>query len=235
MDDSSAARIISNIDRTRAEITKAMAECGRDVEPGRPGVLLIAVSKTVGIEEVEVAISCGIRDFGENRAQELKVKSTAHPDVNWHFIGRIQTNKIKDIVGRACLIHSVSSTRVLDGIEGRASRLGIVQPVLLEVNVSGEKSKDGFTASELPGVLEHASGLPHVRVRGLMTMAPQGDPLLARSVFRSLRKIRDMHGAHASVYDNVDLIELSMGMTQDFEEGIREGATMVRLGHSVFA
>ena len=235
LDEEARGRIVSNIGETRARIDAALEESGRKGDPSDPGVLMLAVSKTVGVDEVAVAIECGVRDFGENRAQELKVKSEAHPDVNWHFIGRIQTNKIKDIVGRACLIHSVASIKVLDCIEDRAAREGIVQKVLLEVNVSGEETKDGFVPDELPAVLEHASGLSHVEVRGLMTMAPQGDPDVARGVFRRLREIRDELKVGSVISANVVLQELSMGMTQDFEQGIAEGATIVRLGHSIFA
>lgn len=227
-------RIIGNIEATRRRIAEVMEASGRSADPSDPGVLMLAVSKTVGIDEVGVAIECGVGDFGENRAQELKVKSEAYPDANWHFIGRIQTNKIRDIVGRACLIHSVASIRVLDGIDERAARMGIIQRVLLEVNVSGEQSKDGFTPEELPGVLEHACNLEHVEVRGLMTMAPQGDPIVARDVFRRLRGIRDELRVGSGKTANVFMQELSMGMTQDFEQGIAEGATIVRLGHSIF-
>lgn len=224
-------KISSNIEYARAEIAAAL-ENGIDPDAD---VLLMAVSKTVGLDEVAEAIAAGIHDFGENRAAELKRKQEAYPEENWHFIGRIQTNKLKDIVGRSRLIHSVSSTHALDAIEKQAAKLDIVQEVLLEVNVSGEESKDGFTADELGGALEHASTLAHVSVRGLMTMAPFGDTGIARQVFEGLRSIRDAHAASVKVCDNITLNELSMGMTQDYREAVQEGATIVRLGRSIFA
>ncbi len=227
--------IAANIERTRQEIAKAMHECKRDADPNDNAPLLIAVSKTVGIEEVSQAIECGIHDFGENRAQELVCKHAAYPDENWHFIGRIQTNKIKDIVGVACLIHSVASTRVLEKINDRASSLDIVQDILLEVNVSGEESKDGFKPKELEAVLADCENLSSIKVRGLMTMAPAGDKLRAREVFANLRAISNELKVKCKKLPNVDLCELSMGMTQDFQEAIYEGCTIVRLGHSIFA
>lgn len=228
-------RIASNIKRTLQTITQTMEKSGRADNPDDPGVKMVAVSKTVGFDEVAVAIEHGLVDFGENRAQEIKVKAAKFPDVNWHFIGRIQTNKIKDIVGLACLIHSVSSIRVLDGINKRAALMGLVQPVLLEVNISGETSKDGFLPQELESAIEHAAELKNVEVRGLMTMAPQGNPQVAREVFKNLREIRDKLKVSTVDTDNIILSELSMGMTQDFEEAIEQGATLVRLGHSIFA
>ncbi|MGI6220369.1 MAG: YggS family pyridoxal phosphate-dependent enzyme [Coriobacteriales bacterium] len=224
-------RIAAHIAAARDDIASALAE---STDPARD-VLLIAVSKTVGLEEVAEAIAAGVHDFGENRTAELKRKQEAYPEENWHFIGRIQTNKLKDVVGRACLIHSVASLHALDAIEKQAAKLDIVQPVLLEVNVSGEESKDGFAPAELDGALEHASGLSHVRVDGLMTMAPLGDTETARTVFENLREMRDKRAARFKVCNNIGLNELSMGMTQDFREAVREGATMVRLGRSIFA
>ena len=223
--------IAGNIAEARAEVAAALEASG---DPSRD-VLLIAVSKTVDLDEVSEAIAAGVHDFGENRTAELKRKQEAFPDQNWHFIGRIQTNKLKDVVGRACLIHSVASIHALDAIEKHAARLGIVQPVLLEVNVSGEESKDGFVPGDLDGALEHASALEHVGVRGLMTMAPLGDAETARRVFENLREMRDERAARCKVCNNIVLNELSMGMTQDYREAVREGATMIRLGRSIFA
>lgn len=217
---------IAGIRQTIAEASSA-AEFGN--EP-----LLVAVSKTVGIEEVAFAIEEGIHDFGENRTDELVRKHAAYPEENWHFIGRIQTNKLKDVVGRACLIHSVASIHALDEIEKRASRLGIVQPILLEVNVSGEESKDGFAPAALPEAIAHCGHLESVEVRGLMTMAPLGDASVARATFHGLRCLRDELRARCTS-ENVKLDELSMGMSQDFPQAIAEGATIIRLGRSVFS
>lgn len=231
IDESVKKRIADNIGDARARIARALADSGRIGDD----VLLMAVSKTVGTDEVAAAIEAGVHDFGENRTSELKLKSEAFPGENWHFIGRIQTNKLKDVVGRACLIHSVASLHALDAIEKQAAKIGVVQPVLLEVNVSGEESKDGFAEEELEGALAHASGLGHVEVRGLMTMAPLGEIDTARRVFGRLREIRDKTNVIFDYSGNIALTELSMGMTQDFVEAVHEGSTMVRLGRSIFA
>ena len=231
LDEQERKRIAENIEDARQRIAQALEDSGRAGEE----VLLMAVSKTVGPDEVAAAIEAGVHDFGENRTSELKAKSDIFPDENWHFIGRIQTNKLKDVVGRACLIHSVASLHALDAIERLADRMDIVQPVLLEVNVSGEESKDGFTEGGLAGAIEHARGLSHVEVRGLMTMAPLGDIDTACRVFGRLREIRDKFNSICDNSDTILMTELSMGMTQDFEEAVREGSTMVRLGRSIFA
>ncbi|MGI6217249.1 MAG: YggS family pyridoxal phosphate-dependent enzyme [Coriobacteriales bacterium] len=224
-------KILSNIAEVRSQMQMALERSGRDESE----VLLVGVSKTVDLPEVAVAIEAGIHDFGENRTSEFKRKQEAFPNENWHFIGRIQTNKLKDVVGRACLIHSVASLHALDTIEKLAAKLGIVQKVLIEVNVSGEESKDGFSQDELEDVLHHCEELGHVEVNGFMTMAPLGELDVARRVFRRLREIRDVFKVEFKSSVNVNLEELSMGMTQDYTEAIEEGATMIRLGRSIFA
>ncbi len=229
-DEAMAGRIAQHIEDARKRIAQTLAETGSDRD-----VLLMAVSKTVGLEEVRAAIDAGVHDFGENRAAELKRKHDAYPEENWHFIGRIQTNKLKDVVGRACLIHSVASVHAAEAIDKIAAKMQIVQPVLLEVNVSGEESKDGFAPEELAEALERCSKLEHVEVRGLMTMAPLGELDTARHVFGRLREIEAELKVTYSKNDNVALCELSMGMTQDFEDAVREGSTIVRLGRSIFA
>ena len=228
--DETLARIGTQVADARKRIDAARRRAGRDDE-----VLLVAVSKTVDLPEVERAIEAGVHDFGENRTSELVRKAAAFPEQNWHFIGRIQTNKLKDVVGTACLIHSVASRHALEHIQKHASRLGIVQPVLLEVNVSGEESKDGFAPDGLLDALRFSEQLDAVEVRGLMTMAPLGSPEVARGVFANLRELRDTYKVYFEKSGNVHLEHLSMGMTQDFEEAVEEGATIVRLGRSVFA
>ena len=230
MDGNASDRIRLNIEDARRRIADALEETASSRE-----VLLMAVSKTVGLEEVAAAIDAGVHDFGENRAAEFKRKHDAYPNENWHFIGRIQTNKLKDVVGRACMIHSVSSVHAADAIDRIAEKKSVVQPILLEVNVSGEESKDGFSPDELPQALEHCLGLAHIEVRGLMTMAPLGELDTARRVFGRLREIEGELKVTYSKNDNVALQELSMGMTQDFEDAVREGSTIVRLGRSIFA
>ena len=230
MDQAAAGRIARNIEEARENIASALEETGSTRD-----VLLMAVSKTVGLEEVGAAIEAGVHDFGENRTAELKRKQEAYPDENWHFIGRIQTNKLKDVVGRACMIHSVASIHAIDTIDRLAGNLGIVQPILLEVNISGEESKDGFSEGELEPALDHCAGLGNLEVRGLMTMAPLGELDTARRVFGRLHEIEDELKVTYCDIGNVALNELSMGMTQDYVDAVREGSTIVRLGRSIFA
>jgi pyridoxal phosphate enzyme (YggS family) len=222
--------IAENYVRIRAEIDAACKRVGR--EPSE--VTLVAVSKTVGAAEVAAAIEAGMHDFGENRTSLFNEKRDAFPGERWHFIGSIQTNKIKEFVGKAELVHSVASVRALEGISRRAVQLGLVQKLLIEVNVSGEESKDGVTAEELPGVLRAASQLEGIEVCGLMTMAPQGDLEQARSTFAGLRHLRDHLKADFEVTGRIQLRELSMGMSEDFATAIEEGATMVRIGRSIW-
>jgi pyridoxal phosphate enzyme (YggS family) len=213
-----------------AEIAAACERVGRD--PGE--VTLVAVSKTVGAEQVAEAITAGIHDFGENRTTLFMEKQLAFPQERWHFIGRIQTNKIKDFVGRAALVHSVSSQRALRAIADRALQLGITQGLLFEVNVSGEESKDGATPKQLVELLDLAAGLEGIEVRGLMTMAPQADADTVRATFRGLRELRDGFLASFGNMERIRLDELSMGMSDDFTLAVEEGATIVRVGRSVW-
>jgi PLP dependent protein len=198
-----------------------------------PGdVLVVAVTKTQGVDVVAQACEAGISEFGENRVQEFLGKYGLFPTANWHFIGTLQTNKVKDVVGKACLIHSVDSLRLLAEIDKRALAAGVVQPVLLEVNVAAEESKHGFAPGDVREVLIEASTMPGVAVRGLMTMAPFGRPEDARWVFRELRELRD--SLKEMPLNGVELCELSMGMSNDFRVAVEEGATIVRVGTAIF-
>lgn len=197
-------------------------------------VTLVAVSKTVGPEEVRAAIAAGVHDFGENRTVLFKEKQMVFPDESWHFIGSIQTNKIKDFVGKATLVHSVASERALVAIAKRAEAAGLVQSVLLEVNMSGEAHKDGLSASGVDAVLDAACELAGVRVQGLMTMAAQGDLTAARKSFEGLGRLRDKYKEMYNNEKNVKLVDLSMGMSDDFGIAIEEGATIVRIGRSLW-
>ena len=225
-----AERIAGNIEELYTDVAQAAERSGRDLED----VLLVAVSKTVGPNEIRQAIRAGLTDFAENRSNLFRERADAFPDVNWHFIGRIQTNKVKDFTGRATLVHSVASDRVLLAIEQRAQNRGILQPVLIEVNVSGEESKDGVSVEELPGLLHIASALQAVSVNGLMTMAPIGDADIIRRCFRKLHGIREKMQSDFSGVANLPLTELSMGMSDDFLIAVEEGATMIRIGRSVW-
>ena len=201
---------------------------GRDPD----GVTIVAVTKTVGVTEVQKAIAAGIADFGENRVQEFVGKHALFPDVRWHFIGTLQSNKVQHVVGKACLIHSVDSDKLLERIDRVAQAIGVVQPVLLEVNVSREESKHGMSPEEAEEVLARGSQLPGVEIRGLMTMAPYARPESVRWVFSDLRGL--FESLSAMRFNGVDLSELSMGMTNDFEVAIEEGATIVRIGRAIF-
>ncbi len=201
----------------------------------REDVRVIGVSKTVGLDAVLEAIEAGIHDFGENRPDELVKKHDAYPDERWHFIGNIQSRQLDKVVGRACLIHSLYQPAHADKIDRLAADQGIIQGVLIEVN-DGESNKQGVSPEDLAAMLEHCASLDHIRVEGLMTMAPIGDENLARETFRNLRELRDrvlQRLAESGI--DMDLHELSMGMSNDYEEGIEEGATMVRIGRAIFS
>jgi PLP dependent protein len=210
------------------EVTDAADVAGRDPAD----VTIVAVTKTVGVSEVRQAVAAGIHDFGENRAQEFTGKQGLFPHERWHFIGTLQTNKVKQVVGRAELIHSIDSTGLLAAVDARAREAGVVQPVLLQVNVAREASKHGMEYEEAEEAVRGARDLPGIRVRGLMTMAPLGRPESVRWVFR---ECADWMGRLQSLHcDAVDLTELSMGMSNDFTVAIEEGATIVRVGRALF-
>ena len=213
-----------------SEIAEACGRVGRDPSDVR----LVAVSQTVGIAEVAAAIEAGIHDFGENRTTLFTEKQLAFPQEHWHFIGRIQTNKIREFVGKAELVHSVASARALISIATRAQQLGLIQKLLIEVNVSGEESKDGVKPQQLDELLDLAAGLEGIEVRGFMTMAPYADPDTARETFRGLRELRDAYAASCGSCGPIQLSELSMGMSEDFSLAVEEGATIVRIGRSVW-
>ncbi|KAF0209206.1 MAG: YggS family pyridoxal phosphate-dependent enzyme [Actinomycetota bacterium] len=195
-------------------------------------ITIVAVTKHVGIVEVRQAISAGCVDFGENRVQEFLGKYGLFPDVNWHFIGTLQTNKVKDVVGRARLIHSVDSLRLLEHIDRVAETHGVVQDVLLQVNVSGESSKHGMTAEEAEETLRASLELPAVNVSGLMTIAPYARPEDVRWVFRDTARL--FASLAAMRFNGIEMCELSMGMTNDYYVAIEEGATIIRVGQAIF-
>lgn len=217
----------------------ALARAGRS----RDEVTLVAVSKTVGVDEVVSAIGAGYRVFGENRPQELvrKIEGLAvHPElpaVRFDMIGNLQTNKINSVLGRATLIHSIGSAHLAEAVSSRAARrmeageASAPVDVLLEVNVSGEQTKSGFSPDEVRAGMGSLMELCGIRIRGLMTMAPQGDKEVARRTFCGLRELRDeLERDHG-----IRLPELSCGMSEDFEVALEEGSTIVRLGRVVFS
>ncbi|MBK5210735.1 MAG: YggS family pyridoxal phosphate-dependent enzyme [Coriobacteriia bacterium] len=221
-----------NFENVRSSLAKAQQRSGRMQE----AVTLIAVSKTVSFETVLSAMETGQTVFGENRVPELENKLAHCPGAKFHLIGSLQTNKVKKVVGRVELIHSVDSIHLLAAIDKRAAELGIVQPVLLQINIAEEDSKHGFTARGMKDVCDAISGYENVLVNGLMTMAPHDDAETVRWVFRDLRILRDSlrEYADAQGYCTIQLDELSMGMSNDYEVAIEEGATLVRVGTALF-
>ena len=219
-----------NLAEVEKKVLAACERAGRDPKE----VTLIAVSKTKPIEMIEEAIEYGKKEFGENKAQEMKQKYEALPkDIIWHFIGHLQTNKVKYVVGRASLIHSVDSLHLAEAIEKESAKKDLVTDILVEVNVAGEKSKFGLNTDETEELVRNIAKLPHIRIRGLMTIAPYvDDPEENRHIFRSLKELSvDIQSKNI---DNVLMDILSMGMTNDYEVAIEEGATHVRVGTGIF-
>ncbi len=215
-----------NYQRVLTEIAEAARRSGRDPAD----VKLVAVTKTVGIAEVRRAITLGIADFGENRVQDAAEKVETIPEVRWHFIGHLQSNKAKDVLPFYSLIHSLDRLSLAEALQNCAERFDRTAEVLIQVNVSGESSKYGMKPEELPGFLRKISIYDRLRIRGLMTMAPfVEDPEETRPFFRKLRLLRDENKKQ-----DLELHELSMGMTNDFVIAIEEGATMVRIGSALF-
>ena len=222
--------LASSFDAVRERIEHAAHRANRNSEE----INLIAVSKSVDSDMVKRAqTECGQQLFGENRADELLRKVEACEDADFHYIGPLQTNKVRKVVGNASLIHSVDSERLLRAIDARAQLRGIVQPVLIQVSISGEDAKQGIEPVQLDALLHLAnSELNSVQVNGLMTMAPFAPQEDVRWIFEDLRELRDKSDRDGP---RVSLSELSMGMTGDFEAAIEEGATLVRLGSALFA
>ena len=189
-------------------------------------VSLVAVSKFKPVEDIMAAYQAGQRRFGENRPLELEAKAKALPaDIEWHFIGHLQTNKIKNVIPYAALIESVDSLHLLQAIDRAASAAGRVVDCLLEVHVAAEESKTGFTPDEAVDVAAHASEYPNVRIRGIMAMATNtDDEARIRADFRAAREVLRRTG----------LTELSMGMSGDWPIAVEEGATIIRIGSSIF-
>ena len=221
-----------NIARVKANMAKAALEAGRD--PAE--ITLVAATKVQTSDTIRAAIAAGITICGENRVQEL----TAHLDdyaydgARVHFIGHLQTNKVRFVVGRVDLIESVDSPRLLEAIERQAEKLNLVQDILLEVNIGREESKGGCLPEELPALARLAMDLPHVRLRGLMAIPPvAAEPGANRRFFAATRQL--YVDIRRQIGDNdTDIDCLSMGMSGDYEDAIREGATLVRVGTALF-
>jgi pyridoxal phosphate enzyme (YggS family) len=228
---SATASIAQRVEAVETRIRRACAAVGRE----RDEVTLVAVSKTKPVAMIREAYALGVRDFGENYAQELRDKSRELADLDglrWHFIGPLQRNKAQYVVGTAALIEAVASSELIERIEQLAARHERVQDVLLQVNISGEASKSGAPPEEVAELLARTAERPHVRCTGLMTMPPLfDDPERAAPIFDALQRLRDEHAASAA---GADLTQLSMGMSSDVEVAIAHGATIVRVGSAIF-
>lgn len=236
--------LYNNLKRVKERVERAANKSGRDISE----ITILPVSKTVDVDDVETIMEFGLNEFGENRVQELlrkyeyfemKNNNITQTDINqikkpsWHLIGHLQTNKIKYIIDKVKLIHSVDSMKLANEINNQAEKHGIVMPVLLQVNVSGEESKFGVDVEHIFDIVTKMSYLSNIRLKGLMTMAPNvSDPEDVRGVFKGLKalsvdlQVKKIH--------NIDMSILSMGMSHDFEVAIEEGANIVRIGSSIF-
>ena len=215
-----------------AAVEARLVEACRRAGRSRDEVRLVAVSKTYGPERVEEAAANGLLTFGENRIQEARQKiPLCRGGLEWHLIGHLQRNKVRDAVSLFSMIHGVDSLRLLEAIDGAAAEQGRDIPLLLQVNIANEASKHGLAVDEVAAVLEAASALVHVSVEGLMTVPPfDADPEASRVHFAGLRSLRD----RLAEQTGFPLQELSMGMSGDFEVAIEEGSTMVRVGAALF-
>ena len=216
------------------EVEKKVQEACKRAGRNREEVTLIAVSKTKPVSMIEELLPHGVVDFGEDKVQELTAKYEVLPkDLNWHLIGHLQRNKVKYIIDKACLIHSVDSVRLAETIDKEAEKHGVIANILIEVNVAKEESKFGLMPEEVPEFVEKIAGFPHIRVKGLMTIAPfVENPEENRPIFAHLRKL-SVDIAKKNI-DNITMSILSMGMTNDYQVAIEEGATMVRVGTGIF-
>ena len=222
--------LAENLKDVEEKILEACQKSGRK----REEVTLVAVSKTKPVKMLQKAYDLGIRVFGENKVQEITAKYPELPkDIRWQMIGHLQRNKIKYIIDKVEMIHSVDSLRLAEAIDHEAEKKGVIMPVLIEVNVAEEESKFGFNREEVLNFIVEASKLSHIRIRGLMTIAPYvEDPEENRMVFRQLKEL-SVDIAKKNI-DNVTMNVLSMGMTGDYQVAIEEGSTMVRVGTGIF-
>lgn len=222
--------LCENLKKVEDNVDAACRKAGRS----RDEVTLIAVSKTKPVEMLSTIYNQGIRDFGENKVQEMCDKMEQLPsDIRWHMIGHLQTNKVKYIVGHTTLIHSVDSLHLAKEIEKQAEKKDVTVDILVEINIAEEESKFGIHKEETYELVRQIAALPHVHICGLMTIAPYVEnPEDNRMYFRGIRQL-SVDIAEQNI-DNVDMDVLSMGMTGDYMVAIEEGATMVRVGTGIF-
>lgn len=226
---------ITGLKKRISEIQQRIVRAAEKADRDPSDIRLVVVSKTVSVEQVRMAVEAGAEILGENYVQEAREKfsTLSAVSVNWHFIGHLQRNKAKYVVRIFDLIHSVDSTRLADELNKQAGKVNKIQPILIQVNLAGEKSKSGIRPEDTEVLARHISALPHLSLQGLMTMPPYFNaPEKVRPYFRQLRLLRDRIMDMA--IENVDMSELSMGMTGDFEVAVAEGATLVRVGTAIF-
>lgn len=222
--------IRENLSKVRENIRKAAESAGREADE----ITLIAVSKTKPVSAIEEAYACGCRDFGENKVQELCDKYEVLPkDIRWHLIGHLQRNKVKYVVDKAYLIHSVDSLRLAEEIQKEAEKKQVDVDILIEVNMAKEESKFGVAAEEAENLVREVSKLPNVHIKGLMTIAPVVEKPSDNAIhFENLRQL-SVDITEKNI-DNVSMKVLSMGMTGDYEQAVKDGAVYVRVGTGIF-
>lgn len=222
--------LYENYEKVVENVKNACARSGRNFDD----VTIIAVSKTKPLSDVEELLAHGVTEFGENKVQEMvdKYEHVSKP-VLWHLIGHLQTNKVKYIVDKACMIHSVDSVHLAKEIEKEAAKKNLVVKVLLEVNIAHEESKFGINETEVYDLIDAIKDMPHIHVMGLMTIAPfVENPEDNRIYFRKMYQLS--LDIKSKCIDNIDMNVLSMGMTNDYEIAVEEGATMIRVGTAIF-
>lgn len=218
----------TRLNSVRARIAAAAEKSGRNPED----IKLIAVTKTYPVSDMNEAIRLGVTDIGENKPQEIRDKYDSVEPVNWHLIGHLQTNKIKYVINKCTLIHSVDSTKLMQELEKSALAADRHIDILIQVNISGEESKSGIAPAELESLLTFAESLERVHVKGLMTIAPKAEFGDVSQHFKNMKALFDKTAKKD--YKNVSMTELSMGMSGDFETAIENGSTMVRIGSLIF-
>ncbi|WPX10044.1 YggS family pyridoxal phosphate-dependent enzyme [Anaerocellum danielii] len=218
-----------NIEDVMERIERACIRAGR--KPGE--VSLLGATKGVDVETIKLANQFGLKIFGENRVQEFLPKFQELPYLDWHFIGRLQTNKIKYIYDKVSLIHSIDSPQQIDELEKRCTKVGKTCSVLIEINIGGEESKGGINLEKVDYLIEKIRNCPHIILKGFMTIPPiEEDETKLRGYFRKMKEIFEKY--KKLNYNNVNIEVLSMGMSGDFEVAVEEGATLVRIGTKIF-
>ncbi|MCI5970960.1 MAG: YggS family pyridoxal phosphate-dependent enzyme [Oscillospiraceae bacterium] len=221
--------IAENIEKVRNDIKEACVRSGRNYDD----ITILGVTKTVGADDIMCAVNEGICDLGENRVQEFMDKYGKIPNVKWHIIGHLQTNKVKYIIGKTKLIHSVDSLKLAEEIEKLSKKANVTTDILIEVNISGEETKSGISKEEILPLLEKLDEFSFVKVKGFMTMAPKfASEDEIRQIFRNLYKI--FVDISRKKYNNISMEYLSMGMSSDYVIAVEEGANIVRIGSKIF-